>query len=61
MSEPIDLFITAGEPSGDLLAADLVRRLKAKREVRLRGVGGPALEGEGLTSLFPMSDLSVMG
>lgn len=61
MSEPIDLFMTAGEPSGDLLAADLVRRLKSKRELRLSGVGGSALEGEGLTSLFPMSDLSVMG
>lgn len=55
------LFILAGEPSGDHIGADLVKRLRVQHGVTLSGVGGVELEGEGLRSLFPMSDLSVMG
>ena len=61
MADPIRLFILAGEPSGDRIGADLVRRLRISRAVQLSGVGGDALGGEGLKSLYPMSDLSVMG
>ena len=61
MAEPIRLFILAGEPSGDRIGADLVRRLRVARTVTLTGVGGEGLGGEGLKSLFPMNDLSVMG
>jgi lipid-A-disaccharide synthase len=61
MAEPIRLFILAGEPSGDRIGADLVRRLRTQRPVTLVGVGGDALGGEGLHSIYPMSDLSVMG
>ena len=61
MAEPLRLFILAGEPSGDELGADLVRRLRRKTSVHLTGVGGPALIGEGLNSLFSMNELSVMG
>lgn len=61
MSEPLSLFILAGEPSGDRIAADLVRRLKDKTTLELSGVGGEELAGQGLRSLFPMSDLAVMG
>jgi lipid-A-disaccharide synthase len=61
MTEPVRLFILAGEPSGDALAADLVRRLRTKTQVSPAGVGGPELAAEGLSSIFPMSDLSVMG
>jgi len=61
MAEPLRLFILAGEPSGDELGADLVRRLRRKTSVQLSGVGGPALIGEGLNSLFSMNDLAVMG
>ena len=61
MSDAIRLFMVAGEPSGDRIAADLVKRLRTRRAVTLLGVGGAELEGEGLRSLFPMSDLSVMG
>ena len=61
MADPVRLFILAGEPSGDRIGADLVRRLRISRPVTLLGVGGEALTGEGLKSLFPMSDLSVMG
>lgn len=55
------LFILAGEPSGDRIAADLVARLRVRVELELSGVGGDELIGQGLTSLFPMSDLAVMG
>lgn len=61
MAEAIRLFVLAGEPSGDRIGADLVKRLRVQRRVTLTGVGGAELEGEGLKSLFPMSDLSVMG
>ncbi len=61
MSETLRLFILAGEPSGDRIAADLVARLRSKVSLELTGVGGDELSGQGLTSLFPMSDLAVMG
>lgn len=61
MADPLKLFILAGEPSGDRIAADLVRRLGERRTLQLRGVGGPELAATGLKSLYPMSDLSVMG
>lgn len=61
MADAPRLFIVAGEVSGDRLGADLVRRMRAERAVEIMGVGGDALGGEGLASLFPMSDLSVMG
>lgn len=57
------IAIVAGERSGDLLGADLVaaigRRLGKRPD--LVGVGGPALEAEGLASLFDYSELSIMG
>jgi lipid-A-disaccharide synthase len=61
MTEPLRLFILAGEPSGDRIAADLVERLRALVPVELSGIGGEDLAGQGLRSLYPMSDLSVMG
>lgn len=61
MTKPIRLFLMAGEASGDRLGADLVQRLRSKVELEVGGIGGPELEAEGLTSLFPMADLAVMG
>lgn len=55
------VFVIAGEASGDRLGAALMAGLKSLREVEFQGVGGPMMEAEGLTSLFPMEDLSVMG
>jgi lipid-A-disaccharide synthase len=59
--ERLKLFILAGEPSGDRIAADLVARLKQRVTLDLTGVGGHELQVHGLRSLFPMSDLAVMG
>ncbi len=56
------VFLIAGEPSGDALGASLMASLKTARpEVRFAGVGGRAMVEEGLKSLFPMEELSVMG
>jgi lipid-A-disaccharide synthase len=61
MSGPVKLFLIAGEPSGDRLGAALMAGLQSLAPVRFAGVGGPLMQGRGLTSLFPMEELSVMG
>jgi lipid-A-disaccharide synthase len=61
MAEPLRLFVLAGEASGDRIGADLVQRLRRRTQFTLGGVGGPELRAEGLASLFPMENLSVMG
>jgi lipid-A-disaccharide synthase len=60
--EPL-IFIVAGEASGDNLAGRLMGALKRETSGRVRfaGIGGPQSEAQGLTSLFPMSDLSLIG
>ena len=56
------LFLIAGEASGDALGAALMAGMKALVPgVEFHGIGGPAMAAEGLTSLFPMEELSVMG
>ncbi len=56
------LFLIAGEPSGDALGAALMGGLATLvPQVRFEGVGGPLMQAAGLTSLFPMEELSVMG
>lgn len=58
----VHIFLVAGEPSGDRLGAALMAGLSALVPgVRFSGVGGPAMAAEGLQSLFPMAELSVMG
>lgn len=56
-------FLVAGEPSGDLLGAALMRGLReaSAGPVAFLGVGGPAMAAEGFESLFPQDDLAVMG
>ncbi|WP_323764671.1 lipid-A-disaccharide synthase [Marinovum sp.] len=58
------VFLIAGEPSGDKLGAALMagfRSLMPDTEVEFIGVGGPRMEEAGLSSLFPMDDISIMG
>ena len=56
------LFLIAGEASGDKLGAALMAGLRQLAPgVRFAGVGGAAMQAEGLQSLFPMEELSVMG
>lgn len=55
------LFLIAGEPSGDRLGAALMVGLKRLAVAEFAGVGGPLMQAEGIESLFPMEELSVMG
>lgn len=56
------LFLVAGEASGDKLGAALMAGVKRLHpDVTFEGIGGPLMEAEGLESLFPMEELSVMG
>jgi lipid-A-disaccharide synthase len=58
----LTVFIIAGEPSGDALGAGLMAALKRRAGgARFAGIGGPAMEAQGLASLLPLSDISVMG
>jgi len=57
------VFLIAGEPSGDALGARLMAALKRATggRVRFAGVGGERMTAEGLVSLFPLTDIAVMG
>ena len=58
-----DIFLVAGEASGDALGAPLMAALKTELHdrVRFRGVGGPSMRAAGLASLYAMEDLTAMG
>ena len=62
--KPLSIWLVAGEESGDQLGAKLMRALKGAcgdRGVTFAGVGGDAMQGEGLKVLFPVSDIAMMG
>lgn len=56
------IAIVAGEASGDQLAAALMAALRQRRpDVEFVGLGGPAMQAQGLRSWFDYGRLSVMG
>jgi len=60
--DALRIAIVAGEHSGDQLGFKLMRALREVHgDVVFVGVGGEAMEAEGLKSLFPISDIAVMG
>jgi lipid-A-disaccharide synthase len=62
LDRELSVFLIAGEPSGDMLGAKLMRALANRAgRVRFAGTGGSAMEAQGLTSLLPLSEMSVMG
>ncbi|MGH6879542.1 MAG: lipid-A-disaccharide synthase, partial [Hypericibacter sp.] len=59
---PVRIFLIAGEPSGDRLGAQLMSALRCKLgDVAFSGIGGEHMTDEGLQSLFPMRELTLMG
>jgi len=58
----LSFYLIAGEPSGDRLGAALMAGLKLLAPGAVfHGIGGPLMQAEGLSSLFPMEELSIMG
>ena len=57
------IFLVAGEHSGDALGAKLMAAVSASNcgPVRFAGVGGPLMDAQGMRSLFPLSDVAIMG
>jgi lipid-A-disaccharide synthase len=57
------IFLIATEESGDRLGASLMKVLRQRLggAVRFEGVGGHAMAREGLATLFPIEQLSIMG
>ncbi len=57
------IYIVIGEESGDQLGARAVIALEAATggEIAFAGLAGERMQAEGLTSLFPLGDIAVMG
>lgn len=56
------LFVVAGEASGDRIAASVVRALRSEHpDLVVHGMGGPALEGEGVELLADLRETTGMG
>lgn len=58
-NKKIKVFIIAGEVSGDVLGARIIEQMRDGAE--FVGIGGENMTRAGLASIFPMSDLAVMG
>lgn len=57
-----DLFIFAGEVSGDLHGEKLLKELYALNpKLKVKGVGGPKMRAVGMDCIFPMEEFQVMG
>ena len=56
------IAILAGEPSGDLIASQLMAYVRSKvKNIEFIGVGGPLMKQKGLNSFFDYSNLSLYG
>ena len=58
---PIRLFLSAGEPSGDLHGANLAALLKERfPDAEIVGFGGNRMADAGVKLLYPLTELAVM-
>jgi lipid-A-disaccharide synthase len=59
----LTIFLIATEESGDRLGGALMGALRRRlgADLRLAGVGGGAMAAQGLASLFPIDELTVIG
>ncbi|HKT99453.1 MAG TPA: lipid-A-disaccharide synthase [Paraburkholderia sp.] len=62
-SRPLRLAMVAGEPSGDLLAASLLKGLTGRLPdtAQYYGIGGPRMQAAGFDAHWPMDKLTVRG
>ena len=61
-AQALSIALVAGEMSGDLLGARLMRAIRAAEpKARFSGIGGPEMQALGFDSFLPMERLSVMG
>lgn len=58
----VDIFMVAGEASGDLLGGTILESLLNKhKNLDIVGIGGPQMRAHGLFPTIPMEELQVMG
>ncbi|MFT6106812.1 MAG: lipid-A-disaccharide synthase [Rickettsiales bacterium] len=60
----VKIFIIAGEPSGDVLGGKLMAAIRSESQdqnIEFVGIGGKKMQEQGLESIFPISELSIMG
>ncbi len=58
----IKIFISAGDASGDLHASKLMMQLRALiPDIEFIGIGGREMEKQGLKSIIPLNQISVVG
>ncbi len=55
------IWLNVGEASGDLHGAELIKRLKEVHpDAEFTGMGGPAMEAEGMKALYDMKQISLV-
>lgn len=61
-SKKLKIFFILGEESGDILGEKLLHSLKLEKEdIEFYGLAGSRMENSGMKSIFPVSELSLMG
>lgn len=62
INTPYDIFIFAGEPSGDQIGGELITQLRKEREeLSITGIGGPSMRAAKMECLLEMEQFQVVG